>query len=82
MKIREHTLGARKNLEGLLFQLKISFYSSTTTEPIVEIKVNIKIAMVPRCKGTPKPMMYIRRDCSSAEEGPSQVRKQNHYVNL
>ena len=69
-------LGARQILEGFfLFQAIKSFHSSTTTEPIVEIKVNIKIAVVPRYKGTPKPMIYIRRDSSSDQEAPLQVRK-------
>ena len=74
MKLREHTQGARRILEGFfLFQANKSFYSSTTTEPIVEIKINIKIAVVPWYKGTPKPMIYIRRDSSS--EAPLHVRK-------
>ena len=69
-------LGARQILEGFfLFQAIKSFHSSTTTEPIVEIKVNIKIAVVPWYKVTPKPMIYIRRDRNSAEEAPLQVRK-------
>ena len=58
-----------------LFQAIKSFNSCTTTEPIVEIKVNIKIAVVPWYKVTPKPMIYIRRDRNSAEEAPLQVRK-------
>ncbi|RMX52214.1 hypothetical protein pdam_00019209 [Pocillopora damicornis] len=43
-----------------------------TPEPIVEIKVKIKIAVAPWYKGTPKPMIYIKSDRNSAEEAPLQ----------
>ncbi|XP_022803173.1 uncharacterized protein LOC111340578 [Stylophora pistillata] len=62
-----------KRKYGLSWNLiKASLGKKPATEPIVEIKVNIKIAVVHWYDGTPKPMICIKRERSSPEVAPFQ----------